>query len=50
MFTNKVLMFTNKVLNSMVSTDMFTTISETHCRVTRTSNRQDLYLPGGKHK
>ncbi len=30
--------------------DMFTKISETHCRVTRGSNRQDLYLPCGKYK
>ncbi len=30
--------------------DMFNTISVTHCRVTRASNGQDLYLPGGKHK
>ncbi len=30
--------------------DMFTKISESHCRVTRASNRQDLYLPGDKHK
>ncbi len=30
--------------------DMFKKISETHCRVTRASNRKDLYLPGGKYK
>ncbi len=30
--------------------DMFKTISEIHCRVTRASNRQDLYLPASKHK
>ncbi len=30
--------------------DMFTKNSETHCRVTRALNRQDLYLSGGKHK
>ncbi len=30
--------------------DMFTKISETHCRVTRASNRQDLHLLCGKHK
>ncbi len=30
--------------------DMFKKISETHCKVTRASNRQDLYLQGGKHK
>ncbi len=29
--------------------DMFT-ISVTYCRVTRASNGQDLYLPGGKYK
>ncbi len=29
---------------------MFTKINETHCRVTRASNRLDMYLPGGKHK
>ncbi len=29
---------------------MFTKISETHCRVIIASNRQDLNLPGGKHK
>ncbi len=30
--------------------DMFKKVSETHYRVTRASNRQVLYLPGGKHR
>ncbi len=42
-----------KSINNMAPrymSDMFKNISETHCRVTRASHRQDLYLPGAKHK
>ncbi len=31
-------------------TYMFKNITETHCRVNTATNRQDLYLPDGKHK
>ncbi len=30
--------------------DMFRKVSEPHCRVTRASDSQGLYLPGGKNQ
>ena len=37
-------------LTPVYMTEMFKTIGETHSRVTRASQREDLYLPGGRHK
>ncbi len=33
------------IITKRILSDMFSKISETHCRVTRASKRQDLYLP-----
>ncbi len=30
--------------------DMFTYVQDSHCRTTRSSVNNDLYLPTGKHK